>query len=581
MNKPADGSRSGDRTQRSQQPRYQKVRELRHSPQGDRITYLAKDNATQRPVVIKQLTFSQGNDEWAGIDAYADECRALRSLNHPNIPRYLNFLPAKGGFCTVREYKKAKSLAECEKIALEQWQTLTQSLLETLFYLQDRTPSIVHRNIKPENILIDDQFNAYLVDFGFPYIDSRGKTKPSTAGMPGFMPREQLQNKELTDASDLYGLGASLICLLTQTPSAEISKFVGAASDLELTSVLPSEASFELVDWLEKMTQVSPFRRYKSATAALEAFQQTEMTRSPEAIVKPDTLELQAAEYGEILSTAVTIRNTVPDTVLQGRWEVAPHASDAKRSHPIKWIAFDPPQFESNEIECQIKIDTRKLLPEQLYERELILRANDAQDSHAIALRVNTPPLLNEKLPLIPLLGTAGIALLAGLFCSFLLGNVEEGVAAFLYFVLMVGVAIGAVGGMGGIFGLWSVLGGSFPASLLLPRLLLGRSLRWLLYLGFLLGLVVFSVAGYVARFQFGKELPQGLSGLLSPNSLLMALIATFSLSLGLLLNGGIFNVGVLLGTGIPMGLLLAMKISKQAQKMATYQKSKAYLVQP
>ena len=67
----------------------------------------------------------------------------------------------------MQEYKNAPSLAERHSFIPEQVKQIAESVLEILVYLQNRVPSVIHRNIKPENILVDEQFNAYLIDFGF------------------------------------------------------------------------------------------------------------------------------------------------------------------------------------------------------------------------------------------------------------------------------------------------------------------------------------------------------------------------------------------------------------------------------
>jgi putative transposase len=84
---------------------------------------------------------------------------------------------------------------------------IATSVLEILVYLQNRIPPIIHRDIKPENILVDEQINVYLVDFGFARI-GEGEVAMSSMvkGTLGFMAPEQLFNRQLTEASDLYGL---------------------------------------------------------------------------------------------------------------------------------------------------------------------------------------------------------------------------------------------------------------------------------------------------------------------------------------------------------------------------------------
>ncbi|MGD2182010.1 protein kinase domain-containing protein [Lusitaniella coriacea] len=558
--------------------RYQTVRKIGQST--NRVTYLAKDNETGQPVAIKQFFFGKDNPDWAGAKAYGSDCKTLRYLGHPRLPKYLNFFPTPDGFCAVREYKTARRpLSTLKNLNLKQWRKVALSLLDTLIYLQSQTPRIFHRNIKPENVLVNKRCNADLVDFGFPFINHQGKANEATAGTPGFMPREQLRNKELTDATDLYGLGATLVCLLTQTPSGEISRILGADSDFDLQSVLPKEASYELVEWLETMTQISPVRRYKNASEALEVLQSIEIVRLPDAIVQPQTLVLQASEYGEILRTTLTIRNTVPHTLLQGHWSVSPSSSKQSKKLP-QWISFEPEQFESNEIECQIAIDTSKLLPDQTYNRDIILRANDRARKHPIALKILTPSLLSVKLPLIPIFGTLGVAFLGGCLGGALFAGFGSGLTSLplVSVIFWFGLGIGAIGSLGGIFNIWSALGGSFPISLGAMRFFPGRRV---IGLGFSVGLIVFGIAGYVARYCFGRELPSGLSGLLSLNVLLLSLTAMFGISLGLLATGGMTNLIVLLSTGIPLGVLLTLQSIKQGQRIARYKSVKPHLVKP
>ena len=107
-----------------------------------------------------------------------------------------------------------------------------------MIYLQKRKPSIFHRDIKPENVLVDEissvssladggEIKAYLIDFGLARIGNSTMALSSLiGGTLGFMPPEQVHNQKLTKASDLYGLGATLICLITQTKSADIGTLV-------------------------------------------------------------------------------------------------------------------------------------------------------------------------------------------------------------------------------------------------------------------------------------------------------------------------------------------------------------------
>lgn len=255
---------------------YHLKHELGHNRAGGRVTYLATENATEMPVVIKQFQFAQSNSTWSDYEAYGREIQLLQQLKHPSIPYYLESFQTPNGFCIVQEYKEAPSLAQPYPWTLEEIQQIAIATLQILAYLQQQNPTVIHRDIKPENILVDrqqDRLKVYLVDFGFARTGG-GEVAVSSAvkGTLGFMPPEQLFNRQLTEASDLYSLGATLICLLTNTKSSEIGKLIDDNYAINVKKILPNlEPKF--IQWLEKMTQAQPKYRYLNAATALQELQ--------------------------------------------------------------------------------------------------------------------------------------------------------------------------------------------------------------------------------------------------------------------------------------------------------------------
>ncbi len=249
---------------------YRVVRELGCNRTGGRLTYLAT-TSDDRSVVIKEFCFARSHSNWTGYKAYEREIEVLRQLNHPRIPRYLDAFETEQGFCLVQEYKDAPSLAAQRHFNPTQVPEIAISLLEILTDLQNRQPPMIHRDIKPENILVDDRLNVYLIDFGLARLQEGEVSASSMAvGTPGFMPPEELFNRELTTASDLYSVGATLICLLTQTRSTEVGQLVGDDYRFDLQRSLPA-LNPRLRTWLQKMTAPNLKERYTDATVALEA----------------------------------------------------------------------------------------------------------------------------------------------------------------------------------------------------------------------------------------------------------------------------------------------------------------------
>ncbi|ACK66114.1 serine/threonine protein kinase [Rippkaea orientalis PCC 8801] len=257
---------------------YQVIAELGRNREGGRITYLAQTIDTSQPVVLKQFRFLQGDATWQGFKVYEREISILKELNHPRIPRYLDSFETPDGFCMVQEYKNAPSLANKSRWKLSDIQEIARSILAILVDLQAHNPPIIHRDIKPENILVDDDKNVYLIDFGLARkTDTEVALSSVIAGTPGFMPPEELFNHPLTEASDLYSLGVTIISLLTHTPSVEISRLMDNNFRFNLQP-LQKSINPRFRNWLE--TMVDPNRDYRFANAkdALFALEPIDIT---------------------------------------------------------------------------------------------------------------------------------------------------------------------------------------------------------------------------------------------------------------------------------------------------------------
>jgi serine/threonine protein kinase len=272
-------------------PGYKVDRVLGQNINGGRVTYLATELETDRSVVIKQFQFATIGNRWSDYDSYHREVEILQQLEYPNIPKYLTSWETPNGFCLAQEYKSGRTLADSGRdFSLPTVHQIAIELLEILIYLQSQTPAIIHRDIKPENILIDADNHVYLIDFGFARNTYTEQNASSTIkGTLGFMPPEQLFNRPLTKAADLYGLGVTLVCLLTGRKSLEIGQLIDANYRLDLRSHL-GHLPPRFLDWLIQMTDPNPERRYLDARTALSALQSID--RAPISQPLPRTPEI-------------------------------------------------------------------------------------------------------------------------------------------------------------------------------------------------------------------------------------------------------------------------------------------------
>jgi serine/threonine protein kinase len=248
---------------------YRVQRELGRNREGGRISYLAQRLSDENElVVIKQFRFVQTDANWQGFKAYEREIQFLRELNHPRIPRYLDSFETPDGFCMVQEYKAAPTLIERRTFTSIEIKKIARSVLEILVDLQQRIPPIFHRDIKPENILVDDRHQAYLIDFGLARIDREEVAVSSmVAGTPGFMAPEELFNRPLTKASDLYSLGATIICLITNTRSTDINNLLDDNYHLKFAHLVTGVNPL-FNTWLQQMVAPNPQDRFPDAKTA-------------------------------------------------------------------------------------------------------------------------------------------------------------------------------------------------------------------------------------------------------------------------------------------------------------------------
>ncbi|MGC9504583.1 serine/threonine protein kinase [Baaleninema sp.] len=242
-------------------------------------TYEAEDTHDGTRIAMKVVSLRRVTD-WKVVELFDREARVLANLNHPNIPNYLaRFQLDTDGdrrFYLVQELAPGTSLATLIergwKPTEKEVKRIVRNVLEILQYLHDLHPPVIHRDIKPQNILRDDNGSVYLVDFGAVQDVYRNTlTRGGTfVGTLGYMAHEQFRG-EVCAASDLYGLGATALFLLSgKSPDWFPQK------RLKLQFRDRIRVSPEFGDWLEKILEPSIEDRFICAEEAIDALDRTE-----------------------------------------------------------------------------------------------------------------------------------------------------------------------------------------------------------------------------------------------------------------------------------------------------------------
>ena len=239
---------------------------------GSAVTYEARDLATNQQVALKAISLQQLKD-WQKLDLFKREAKILQQLNQSAIPQYIDhFEIDKEGdklFCIAQQLAPGKSLAT---LVEEGWRPdvttareIALQLLDILIYLQKLNPPVIHRDLKPQNIIYNpENKQLFLVDFGT-VRDRAGHTVTGTlaVGTPGYMAPEQLQGgANLT--TDLYGLGTTLLFLLTGEPPDELP-----LKKLKIDFRSQVKIAGNFANWLDKLIEPYKEERLPSAQAAL------------------------------------------------------------------------------------------------------------------------------------------------------------------------------------------------------------------------------------------------------------------------------------------------------------------------
>ena len=237
-------------------------------------TYEAEDLTNYQRVAIKAVSLRNIQD-WKILELFEREAKVLSTLNHPAIPKYLDYFhidtPFDRRFYLVQELVSGKSLAD---LVRQGWHAnegeikqIAIQVLAILKYLHQLNPPVIHRDIKPQNIILRQDGKVFLVDFGAVQNVYRNTVGfgSTFVGTLGYMPLEQLRGKVFF-ASDLYSLGATLLFLLTHRSPDELPQ-----SRMKIDFQSRIIISNKLANWLEKMLEPAIEDRFQSANEALQA----------------------------------------------------------------------------------------------------------------------------------------------------------------------------------------------------------------------------------------------------------------------------------------------------------------------
>lgn len=253
---------------------YELLGEIGRGGQG--VVYRARQKSLNRVVALKML----GSGSWASevhLRRFRREAEAAASLHHPSIVP-IHEIGEQDGCCyfsmDLVEGGRLDSEVQEKPLSPHRAAELIAKLARTVHYAHER--GILHRDIKPGNILLDEAGELYLTDFGLArLVVSEGDVTATTAllGTPSYMAPEQASDQKtaaITAATDVYALGAVLYYLLTGKPpfaGETVYETVRMVLDAPPPSPRAGNAAVdrELATICLKCLEKEPTRRYGSA----------------------------------------------------------------------------------------------------------------------------------------------------------------------------------------------------------------------------------------------------------------------------------------------------------------------------
>ncbi|MGD1857662.1 MAG: serine/threonine protein kinase [Leptolyngbyaceae cyanobacterium] len=263
---------------------------------GSGITYEAVDRLNGQHVALKELSL-KGLSDWKKLELFEREAQVLASLDHPAIPKYVDYFQVDTHdnryFYIVQTLAQGQSLADLvtagKQFSERETQQIAIDILQILAYLHSLNPPIIHRDIKPQNIIRSSDGRIFLVDFGavqtvYRHTIAFGST---VVGTFGYMAPEQFRGKAYP-TTDLYGLGATLLHLLTHQNPADLPQ-----QRLRLDFRAAVNLSEDFSRWLESLVEPLLEDRFDSATAALLALTQPHLATPKALIQRPEGSQIQ------------------------------------------------------------------------------------------------------------------------------------------------------------------------------------------------------------------------------------------------------------------------------------------------
>ncbi len=237
--------------------------------------YKAQDTRFQsgRVVALKEMSdiYLDAHEKALALQSFRQEAELLAQLKHSNLPEVFDFFEENGKAYLVMEFIKGSTLERELEISDGPMDEavvmrLALQLCDVLHYLHTRQPPIIFRDLKPSNVMVTEEMQIKLIDFGIARIFKvQAETDTRTLGSRSYAAPEQYGGSQSDARTDIYALGATLYKLLTGTTPLEVPLRQAVATVFRTPRELNPSLSIATEQIILTAMNLQPRDRFQSA----------------------------------------------------------------------------------------------------------------------------------------------------------------------------------------------------------------------------------------------------------------------------------------------------------------------------
>ena len=307
------------------------------------VVWLCRDEVLGREVAVKQIGGLPGEPEVETMRAMR-EARSAAALNHPNVVAVYDVVNHDGRPWLVMEYVDGQTLAEIladeGRLPPPQVAGIGALLADALDRAHER--GIVHRDVKPGNVLVDRSGRPKVSDFGIArgHGDDQLTQTGFVSGTPGYLSPELARGGDPDPASDVWALGATLyVAVEGQAPYESRSNPLALLREIATEPPRPMQHAGALAPAIAAMMDQDPARRWDMATAARRL---GEISRGDTSLLEATQVSATQGDSTQLLTTAAPLEATQRMAVPPAARATAPGAV-AEPSPPESRAGAVPP----------------------------------------------------------------------------------------------------------------------------------------------------------------------------------------------------------------------------------------------